>query len=463
MKLIEQIRLGHKNLVANRRKSIMVIVVMGVLLSVIVALNLFVNGLKAKTLQLGNAREDGKVLLWTTLNESFIELPEDYVEGTPIEVEKKVMTAEDRSEVRERIGKMGGEVVEGLKLLTYEEGEVERQWVIVPSELMGRAMEVAPEKMPEGALPLFLPASTSTAYTLDVAVPERGRDLPRRRLEALKEILAKGLGKEIKLYGSEQEFYVVGMAPSALTSMELPGEGLNPLNLILAFAPTASTMQVMIVDDGSGRIERTIPEGVMKEMDGVMALFPDAETAYKYATMAENTNTYVGTSSQKYWVEEYFNNAVGATVSYRVIDLMVGILSAVLTAVALIVILFTIIRVVKQEIRNAALYRALGATRGETMMVYLWYAVELCWWTVVFAVVLGLILALVVGGINQEALNSVMSTAYGKVLTGPMILLGWGSALWLIVGAVMVTALISVLLTSGQFKDNKLMEKLKTT
>ena len=61
MRLKEQVKLGHKNLAANRRRSVMLIVVMGVLLCVIVALNLIVAGLREKTLRRGNAREDGKV------------------------------------------------------------------------------------------------------------------------------------------------------------------------------------------------------------------------------------------------------------------------------------------------------------------------------------------------------------------------------------------------------------------
>lgn len=461
MKLVEQIKLGHKNLVANRRRSVMLIVVMGVLISVVVALNLLVAGLREKTLQLGNAREDGRVLLFTTLNDSLVELPEGYIEGTPIEVEEKRMTAEERAEIEGRIREAGGEVVEAPKLLTYGEDRNEKQWVVMPSELMGRAVEVPMSEVPDDAVPIFLPVAVAS-YNFEMMVPARGKDLLKRRLEVLKEILAKGMGQEIELpYDEMRKAYVVGMAPSALTSMEIPDEGLNPLNLILAIAPSAAGPQMLIVDDGSSRIERLWPEGKLEPLDGVMALFPDEKVAYKYATTKGNTNSYIGDGGQKYVVREYLNNAVGAEAVFRVMGALIDVLSAVLMAVALVVVLFTVIRVVKQESRNAALYRALGAMRGEVKLIYLWYALELCFWTVVSAMMMGVILALVVSGVNQEALVSVFSTAYGQVMTEPVILVGWTMKLLGVAGAVFLIAPVCVLLTNGQFKDKKLMEKLK--
>lgn len=461
--MIEKMKLGHKNLVANKRRSIMLIVVMGVLLSVIVALNLLVEGLREKSLQLGNAREDGKVLLWTALNNNFVELPEGYVEGTPIEVESRNLTMRERAEIEERIRKFGGEIVEAPKLLTYGEGDEEKQWLVMPSKLMGRALEMPLDEVPDDVVPIFLPVAVAS-YNFEMVVPVRGKDLLQRRLETLKGILAKGMGKEVELsYDEDRKFYVVGMAPSALTSMEIPGDSLNPLNLILAIAPSAAGSQVMLVDDGSNKVEKLWPEGNLEVMDGVMALFPDEEAAYGYATMKDNANSYTGYSSQKYTVQEYLNNALGVAVTYRAINFLVGILSIVLIAVALVVILFTVVRVIKQETRNAALYRALGATKGEVKQIYLWYVLELCAWTVVFALVVGVILVLVVCGINQGALVSVFSTAYGQVLAGPVILLGWTTKLLGIAGVVFLIAPICILLTSGQFKDKKLMAKLKTT
>ena len=102
----------------------------------------------------------------------------------------------------------------------------------------------------------------------------------------------------------------------------------------------------------------------------------------------------------------------------------------------------------------------MGATRGQVRLVYLSYLLILSLMTVAFSLAVGLGMALLLGAVNGEAISQVFWMGFG-VEPGKIWLVGWNWMIWVMVAVILLSAVLAILLSNGQFASKKLARKMK--
>lgn len=436
MRLRDYLRLGLANIACNRRRCVLVVIITGAMFALIFAGFEVIRGLEVATQKQVTDFTDGQVLLKLTV--------EDGLEDSEDELARQVV-------------KYGG----------YTE-PVEEYWFDEMIHLYlfpARLKESLADKIIDdvaGGVPILISTDEAGRWRRLTISKDMGM---QRRLELVAKIRAQSLGKVIENNGfgtrpdiERTQFFVAGLLPANLVGVSLSlsniGDMQNPLNFILEVIPTGSSETFVL--------ER--PEGVevsTKERE-IWAVFPDAEIAYEFVMDRQMCSGMNKTciSKYRYMVREVIGNPLGVKMGFREIEKVYTIIWIVLTAIGAFITISTYTRLINQEVRNIALYRALGATVKNVYIIYATYLVILSLLTMVVALAVGTLLALVVSLVYQGALSADFSISFG-VEPVSVWLAGWDSTVLVIVAINVVVALASTGVNIFQLSMTKVAQKLK--
>lgn len=202
------------------------------------------------------------------------------------------------------------------------------------------------------------------------------------------------------------------------------------------------------------------------EMGLVFAEFPDLKAAYNYyrdeANYCLDLDRAFGhcKNGYKYLTMSAISDPLTTYDNFQLVWLVFGITAAVLAVIALIIAVSTYARLIGKDMKIIALYHAMGATRGQVRLVYLSYLLILSVMTVVFSLAVGLGMALLLGAVNGEAISQVFWMGFG-VEPGKIWLVGWNWMIWVMVAVLLLSAVLAILLSNGQFASKKLARKMK--
>ena len=134
--------------------------------------------------------------------------------------------------------------------------------------------------------------------------------------------------------------------------------------------------------------------------------------------------------------------------------------SAALSIIALIIATTTYARLIEKDKRIIALYHSMGATGYQIRLFYIIHLLLLNLMAVAFAVLIGLALATVLSLANQSALTQVFILGFG-MSSNQIWLIGWNPIAYYILSAALLSAVLAVLFSSGQFSSKKLARNIK--
>ena len=208
------------------------------------------------------------------------------------------------------------------------------------------------------------------------------------------------------------------------------------------------------------------PELAVPKVERIWAVFSDLATASGYYYDAENyceqANYAYGVceAEYKYSVTPGFNDPFAVVAMFKTVWTVFDVVAIVLAGIGVIVMLTTYLRLVGQDTKVIALYRANGATKGQVVGIYVVYLVMLSLLAAVFAIVLATALTLIVNLVNGAALSQAFTLGLGMPEQA-IILIGLNK--WeLILAAIMIAvAPVTVLMRLGQFSERNLARKLK--
>lgn len=433
MRVLDCLRLGVAGVKAHKKRALTVVAIVGLLFSVLMAGAFFLQGLENAALGKMLAPTGGKVLVMSNVDTKFCG--------------EECDTAEEVAEIRRNIERYGGEAISAT-MISDEGGMFYR--------LEKNVFEFEGEGL---------------AIPLSTVAKMRGVQLPgwdagvERRVEAVQTIFEEAMAGD---NGSR----VVGILPGgvytgdlSLSSVEQSG---NPLNMIFGQIVTGTSQNFMIgtaeVSEGSG--VDAVSEMDTAEMGLVFAEFPDLKSAYNYyrdeANYCLDLDRAFGhcKNGYKYLTMSAVSDPLKTYDNFQLVWLVFGITAAVLAVIALIIAVSTYARLIGKDMKIIALYHAMGATRGQVRLVYLSYLLILSLMTVAFSLVVGLGMALLLGAVNSEAISQVFWMGFG-VEPGKIWLVGWNWMVWAMVAVILLSALLAILLSNGQFASKKLARKMK--
>lgn len=192
----------------------------------------------------------------------------------------------------------------------------------------------------------------------------------------------------------------------------------------------------------------------------VVAKFTDLKKAYAYYTKEDKTEW--GYDSEKYQIEEIYSNQMGVYRYFREKNQdLVWPVTVVLVIVSAFILAFTMAHLIASSTKTFVLYRSIGATRGQLLMIYFVYLMELCAASALFAVAVALILAGILTAAFWNYLSTQLHEFYPEASSFWPILIGVNWREMAVLVSMFMVAPVSFLLCLDQFSNKKIAQKLK--
>ncbi len=192
----------------------------------------------------------------------------------------------------------------------------------------------------------------------------------------------------------------------------------------------------------------------------VVAKFTDLKKAYAY--YAKGDKTEWGYDSEKCQIEEIYSNQMGVYRYFREKNQdLVWPVTVVLVIVSAFILAFTMAHLIASSTKTFVLYRSIGATRGQLLMIYFVYLMELCAASALFAVAVALILAGILTAAFWNYLSTQLHEFYPEASSFWPILIGVNWREMAVLVSMFMVAPVSFLLCLDQFSNKKIAQKLK--
>ncbi len=190
-----------------------------------------------------------------------------------------------------------------------------------------------------------------------------------------------------------------------------------------------------------------------QEKQLAFAKFPTVEDAYDYYK-----EVIAGSRTRN--CDEAFTSQLRTYMNFRGSRGTRKTLMIIVLVIAAIIMIGTYVYLLDQELHTMVVYQALGASKKDLIVISLGYLLEIGIATVVYAVLGGMIAALIVSGLNAGYAGEMITKLF-NIESARVIFLGWGVEVLWVVLTVMAMAPVSLLLTIDQFSTKRLSQKLK--
>ncbi len=192
----------------------------------------------------------------------------------------------------------------------------------------------------------------------------------------------------------------------------------------------------------------------------VLAKFDNLENAYRYYSKTDAKELHY--NADDYEIVELFSNQVRAYRYFREKNRsFVRPASIVLMIVSAFILAFTMAHLIASSTKTFVLYRSIGASKSQLLIIYFVYLMELCVRAAIFAICLGLVLAAIMTGVGWNYLLERLIEVYPNVPEFPPILLGINWQCFEVIVCMFLAAPVSFLLCLDQFSNKKIAQKLK--
>ncbi len=450
MRFGDCVRLGIVNLRAHKKRVIIVTVIVGLLFSFLMAMYMLASGFYGAANREASRMTEGKMIVFS---EPDMRKCKDSCDVEAME-----------ADIRERMWQYRASLIEVSEYQT-EDGTM---YQMAP-ELVSGAIEADLARAPEG-VPIIL-ASNQVLGTWLGITPEMGpvsgrvdRVTGEANLQKMREIRQQAVGRVIKS-PSGQEYYVAGIAPGSYGpySNDIRAMGNNnAILMILSETTIGADNRIILLNEADGLGEKVEHSG------RVWGAFANWTTAEEYYHEPVNQcNDFLQDSVSECNKEhKYFTEALLGTFAFTEMNRqgqmwgIIGGLAVVLIVLAVIIMLATYLRLMGQDAKVIALYRAMGATRGEVILIYLIYFLMLSLIVTGFALGLAVIVMLIMTFVDGPIVGQVLALTYGVPVRLAW-LMGWNKMILVIIAVILLVVPACVLLGMGQFGGKELARKLK--
>ena len=444
LRLSDALRLSWSNVVRHKKRSVAIILTTSMLFGIIMAFNFMLQGLRGTILNAALQTNDGKVYLQTGY-QNISEINEG--DFRPV---RDLETAQEM--VREEVARYDGRILGTMTLYQHQLGNT--RWVI-NKELAEAVADMDLEKVSEGKTPYIAPRSSDDEN-----------------------------GTYEVLYRDDKALARIGTYPATeLGSPTLPG--MNLMNLLLGMVYGSGEAPRLIVDDGTGKVEKYIREmaeakvkqdGYYESVEQLLEAWPpetyfiaefddydDAVNYYSNSRLDKNLPAKIQIGKKKY---ELLNMDIFGRIMYLELDFnnlqfMLTAIEVLFIIIAVLIAVFTFAHLIDGDAATVALYRSMGASTGNIYAIYFLYLVELCLLAVLSCVLIAFMIVGMMWLGNAEALAERLKGFYMLKDLPKVNLFGFNNMFFGIAGSIMLVAPLSLLLTMRRFSAKHIAKKLK--
>lgn len=426
MKILKLSKIGFKQIVAHKKQSIMVILTIGILFGVLMSVDLVFQGLENRLFEVATKKTGEGVELVNFICDRN-------------QMDKCV----SRTEIDMKLtGYKGVETGGVIKIY-----EVENTYIMTidqPSAEKYKNIEI-----PQNTIIAL--ASFDYAYKLVNPTKEEYFLSERKQIsvDEMKKTKEKVLGKMFKNENLKINYHVIGITLSQGGKMVLAEEtpDLNLLDMVLSQIGGGSFTPLVFIENEAMRNYLKENTPINK---GIIIKFNNTEVANQY--IEENL---------KQDIIELFSNKINIYQTFQTIRNLFYIIKIILVVVAVMITLFTFIKIIDQDTQVITLYRVLGATKVDVMFIYFIYLLGVCLCALLYALMIGVVIAMIVGEWNIGALTHELKVFYEleEIKTG--LLLGWNKSIVLMGIIMLVINPICLFLSCDRFSMKYISTRLK--
>lgn len=453
MKISQAIKLGHRSLVSHKRRNLTTIIIVGVMFGFMMGVIFLTQGVQNVVRQAADAALGDNY--YVGIQTDFYN--EKRCRQEPILGQEGhyniICEPHDLEQLRQKVAALGGEVlaVSNTRLMSLSP-EAARPFI-----------QVNLESVPDTVVPVL----ESTTMALFQLYGDKAYNMNYVELANLirdgKLASVLGQPQEITYNGGATLMPVGILASGRITQLKTDaGASFNPLDYILEFVGMNSNMlgREIVIDNRSPATLDYLDyfenmENIAENAISAVLRFDNFAAAEQFAS--QNTCQIYEDSigcKKEFFLESMFDNRVALARTGEMIWWGLGIAEMVLLTLAVVITLFTLLKVLHGETKSITLYRSLGASTSDIVMIYLAYTAEVCLLAIGFAILMGLGIALIASLTNTSAMADMLTAAYGKVINGPFILVGWNWDILKIIFVMLLVALLSLLCSANTLRKN---------
>ena len=282
-----------------------------------------------------------------------------------------------------------------------------------------------------------------------------------------------------------EDYYIVGTYPATQQgSPTLPG--LNPVNLLLSMVyGSGINARPWIIDNDSEAVHNYFLKLAQQKVYSgspyasaeeylktvvpqtrYIVEFPNYENAVNYycdiyAEKSIPKNVEIGDHKYELLNMDTFGRVIYLEYDFDNLQFMLTAIEILFIVIAILVATFTFAHLIDQDAATIALYRSLGASTGSIYLIYFLYLVELCLLAVLSCILIAFIIVGVMWLCNAGALAERLKEYYILKDLPKVNLFGLNGMFFWIIGAIMIVAPISLVLTMRRFSVKHIAKKLK--
>ena len=438
LKFSDALRLSWSNIAEHKKRSVAIVLTISILFGVIMGFNFILEGLRETILGAALQANDGKV---------YLEVGYQELAGFgPGRVEKVDSEAKLDEFIKEGVTRYHGKII-GEKL-NYQFNNIFE--TITPAVAESISGEIDLSSVPEGKVAVLMPAETSPYAAVD-----------------------------------REDYYIVGTYPATQQgSPTLPG--LNPANLLLSMVyGSGINARPWIIDNDSEAVHNYFLKLAQQKVYSgspyasaeeyletvvpqtrYIVEFPNYENAvnYYYDIYAEKSipkNVEIGDRKYELLNMDTFGRVIYLEYDFNNLQFMLTAIEILFIVIAILVATFTFAHLIDQDAATIALYRSLGASTGSIYLIYFLYLVELCLLAVLSCILIAFIIVGAMWLCNAGALAERLKEYYILKDLPKVNLFGLNGMFFWIIGAIMIIAPISLVLTMRRFSVKHIAKKLK--
>lgn len=463
LKLGDAWRLSWASITGHKARSLLMVLTITILFGAVLGVSCVLQGLENTVVAASVIPTEGEVYALTrygSKDESMLE-SEDKLVLSPASLDERYVVP---------------------RLEKYHGGQIGTLWTLqvggtleaVSKAVVEKYITVDLAKVPEDRIPVILPRK-------DMDYREYG-----------------GLQEEI-----DTRYYVVGALPEIgkMAFGNSAGQETTGFNLwdYVIGNGSGRVWLPWLVDDGSGKVERYFQEkaeerwqeyrrmyeqSVLKDPESteedrqwmyeqmmntavssskvpVVRFANPADAAAYTLKIGKDASEFGNYDDTHYWSYGLFSDTLAVVQRFALWKKMLIVLELVLLVVAVVIATLTFGHMIDQDAATIALYRAMGATKLEIMLVYLCYLIELC----VIALGVCLVMALGMAGVTAlmgaRELGQKLQEFYHLAEVPKVGFVGLNWVTWTVVGAIFAIAPVTLVLADRHFSPRNIARKLK--
>ena len=158
--------------------------------------------------------------------------------------------------------------------------------------------------------------------------------------------------------------------------------------------------------------------------------------------------------------QEFFGNALSVKISFTRMFEVFKKVEIILGIIVLVIMIFTFLRIIQENSKTIALYLALGAKKKDVFLIYLFFLINLCVITGLFAILLGAIISISYSALNASKVSGYFSAVYLSEIKVNYVI-GYNPEILRLVLILLISAPIASILTIDQLSPKNTAKNIK--